>query len=541
MRRERHLSILGLGSLMLFALLLPRCVAQDASEPTSSSEDAARKRREAGVDSGMVDSGVVDSGVADSSVRVDSGVDAADTATPCGFVITTPLALSATTIAPGATLSGAVTYTNTCATAMSIADVTITSRPPGGTNAGGPYDDFSPWVNATTVNAGASITLQASRTLASADPTGTWWAYATYQDANGVWHDGPSVYFTVAAATPDAGTPDAGNDAGTDAGGGSATGLHVVGNRLYDKNGNVVHLHGANRDGTEYACIQGWGLSDGPNDAASVQAMASWKINSVRVLLNEDCWLGINGVASAYGGANYQSAIVQYVNLLHQYGIYAELGLMWAAPGTTQARSSPEMPDTDHSITFWQQVATTFKNDGMAFFDLVNEPHDVDWACWLNGGSSCSLGYSVAGMQTLVNAVRGTGAKNVIAVPGIDYANNLTGWLANEPNDPAGQLVAEVHVYGGNTCQTTSCWNSQLAPVAQKVPLHAGEIGGDYQGSDCSGSFTQTFTGWADPLGVGYQLWTWDTWGNCSAMISDWAGTPYGNGVFHKQHLATLP
>ena len=53
--------------------------------------------------------------------------------------------------------------------------------------------------------------------------------------------------------------------------------------------------------------MQGWGFSDGPTDAASIAAMKAWHINAVRVPLNEDCWLGINGVKPQYGGAPYRA------------------------------------------------------------------------------------------------------------------------------------------------------------------------------------------------------------------------------------------
>ena len=38
-----------------------------------------------------------------------------------------------------------------------------------------------------------------------------------------------------------------------------------MGNKLFDGKGQQVKLHGVNRSGTEYACIQGWGIFDGPN------------------------------------------------------------------------------------------------------------------------------------------------------------------------------------------------------------------------------------------------------------------------------------
>lgn len=105
------------------------------------------------------------------------------------------------------------------------------------------------------------------------------------------------------------------------------------------------------------------GIFDGPNDATSVAAMKTWNINIVRIPLNEDCWLGINGVAAAYSGAAYQNAVTSFVSLLHANGMYAELSLMWGAPGTYSATYQPGGPDEDHSPAMWQRMASTFKND----------------------------------------------------------------------------------------------------------------------------------------------------------------------------------
>src|SRR5689334_15758866 len=86
----------------------------------------------------------------------------------------------------------------------------------------------------------------------------------------------------------------------------AAAGLHVSGNRLLDKSGRVVSLQGVNRSGPEYACVQGWGIFDGPNDSRSIGALATWHVNVVRVPINEDCWLGINGINPRFAGANYR-------------------------------------------------------------------------------------------------------------------------------------------------------------------------------------------------------------------------------------------
>src|SRR5919202_80489 len=59
----------------------------------------------------------------------------------------------------------------------------------------------------------------------------------------------------------------------------SIGGLHVQGTTLVNGTGEPVRLLGVNRSGTEYACVQGWGIFDGPADAASISAMASWHVN----------------------------------------------------------------------------------------------------------------------------------------------------------------------------------------------------------------------------------------------------------------------
>ena len=209
-----------------------------------------------------------------------------------------------------------------------------------------------------------------------------------------------------------------------------------------------------NYSGPEFACIQGWGIFDGPSDDAMINALAAWHVNVVHMGLNEDCVLGINGVPAQYGGANYMNAIKAFVNRLHAHGLYAEISLMWAAPGNQRALDHPPILDMDHSPAAWTAIANAFKDDSNTFFGLQSEPHDISWACWKNGGSSCNVGYAAFGMQSALNTIRATTATNVITASGIDWANNLQQWLANRPTDPLNQLMAEQHVYGGNTCYT---------------------------------------------------------------------------------------
>ena len=326
----------------------------------------------------------------------------------------------------------------------------------------------------------------------------------------------------------------------------STLSIHVQGNQLVNSAGTPVTLHGVDRSGGEYMCVQGTGdVFDGPSDAASVAAMASWDINAVRVPLNEDCWLGINGASPA--GATYQTAIENYVSLLNSYGLYAILDLHWSAPGTTLATGQEPMPDQSNSPAFWASVATAFKSDPAVIFDLFNEPYPdsnqdtrAAWECVLDGGTCPGVSYTAAGMQELLNDVRATGATNVVMSPGVQYTNTLDDWLRYEPSDPLHQLAASFHGYNFNICTTASCWNSELAPVAAQVPLISGEIGED----DQADTYIDAYMAWADSRGVSYLAWTWDTWGCDSGpvVISSYSGTACsGFGAGYEAHLASLP
>jgi hypothetical protein len=331
------------------------------------------------------------------------------------------------------------------------------------------------------------------------------------------------------------------------------SGLRASGNRIVDGSGQTVRLRGVNYSGTEYACIQGWGIFDGPSDLASAQAIASWRTNAVRLPLNEDCWLGINGAATAYSGANYQNAIKQYVALLTQNGLVPVLELHWSAPGTQKATGQSPMPDRDHTPAFWTSVATTFKGNTAVIFDLFNEPYPDGnsdtaeaWRCWRDGGTCRGFSYQAAGMQELVTAVRGTGATNLIMLSGIQYANSATHWLEYKPTDPLGNLAASVHVYpNGNICGSVTCYDAQYKPVAAAVPLVAGEFGESYDDSVCGTTKTAVLLDWLDANGAaGYLAWVWQTWGTSCAdlsLILSFDGTPKSpNGTYYKTRLAAV-
>jgi hypothetical protein len=324
----------------------------------------------------------------------------------------------------------------------------------------------------------------------------------------------------------------------------------VDGNHLVNARGQTVRLLGVDRSGSEYECMYSSQIFDGPVTSASIAAVVGWHANAVRVPLNEDCWLGINGAYTGASGGAYHRAIVQFVARLESHGLYVILDLHWAAPGTHPAESQWPMADADHALAFWRSVAKTFKGNTGVLFDLFNEPYLTSWPCWLHGctatydDNGTTVSYRTAGMQQLVDAVRSTGATTPLMLGGLQWASDESQWRRYEPADPDHQLVVSFHTYDFSGCSDASCWNSTIAPLARLVPIVTGEFGED----GCKDTFALHYMSWADAHGVSYLGWAWDSTGppsrwSCSqgpSLIVSYNGTPTSYGVALKRHLAAL-
>jgi endoglucanase len=313
-----------------------------------------------------------------------------------------------------------------------------------------------------------------------------------------------------------------------------APSVRVVGNQLVDANGQPTRMLGMNKSGTEFACAQGWGFMDGPSDNGQIALFKSWGANTIRVPLNQSCWLGTGGVSTTYGGANYRNFITDWVNRLNANGIIVILDLHWNAPNGALARSQQDMADRQQSPQFWTSVATHFRSNPSVVFDLYNEPHDISWSVWRNGGMTRG-GWEAAGYQELINAVRATGAAQPVIVNGMNWAGDLSQWLQHRPTDPLNQIIAGAHIYDFSQFNTVADWDRTIAPVAAQVPVYMGEFG-DHT---CGTTFNRVIMDWMDKTGLSYTAWTWNTWdcGSGPAIISSHDGTPTVSGAIVRDRL----
>ncbi len=310
--------------------------------------------------------------------------------------------------------------------------------------------------------------------------------------------------------------------------------------------------------------------------------MLAWHVNAVRVPLNEDCWLDINGVPAGYGGTSYQQAIEAYVKLLTDNGLAVILDLHWTAPGREPATGQLPMADSDHAVDFWSGVASAFAGNSQVVFDLFNEPYITDWSCWTQGGSCAKdangAAYATPGMAGLLQAVRNAGAQNVVILGGLAWSSDFSQWVASVNSIPKlaaplnglsiDNVAASWHSYdfnGTSSCPSQyngysgTCASGQATAQAASIDsvLNAGfavvmgESGISAFDSTSAAKFSSTqladLEGWYDGLltylegqGQGYLAWDWNTSGNPFLLTNyDGSPTPYF-GVTYQTHLSKL-
>ncbi|MBB3041314.1 cellulase family glycosylhydrolase [Nocardioides soli] len=308
----------------------------------------------------------------------------------------------------------------------------------------------------------------------------------------------------------------------------------VEGNRLVDtRTGEEFVPRGVNVPGFEYACAQGWGSSEHAGWLSAIEVgreLRAWNVNTVRIPLNLDCWLGsrdapVNGGLLTRNRWAYRAAVRTFVDSLRGAGLVTILDLHSRKRRTASDFGMQAALDAD-GLTFWRSVASEYKDVRGVMFDVLNEPHsrydeargawafDLTWECWRAGGCAAPMEtdrnpslsgetYPVVGMARAVQVIRSTGARQPIVLGGLDWANDLRGWLSHRPDDD--QLVASAHLYDFKRCSTAACFDDELAPVAAAVPLLIGEVGE----ADGDTAFLTSVIDWADAHEVGYLAWAW--------------------------------
>jgi hypothetical protein len=295
-------------------------------------------------------------------------------------------------------------------------------------------------------------------------------------------------------------------------------GYYVNGNTVCTQDGRPHLLHGVDRPSLE------WNANGEHLVPEDFQLMASWKANVVRVALNQDYWLA----DSPLYAANYASTVDLAVAYAEAAGLDVILDLHWSDRGEVGScpSSCQQLMADANSVRFWSELATRYGQDGRVAFELYNEPHDVSWEVWLRGGDT-GQGWRAVGMQDLYDAVRATGANNLVIAGGLDWAYDLTG-VPSHLIDGYNVLYA-THPYNNASQRMPPSWESYWGFLAQTQAVIVTEFG-DLD-AQCTGEFNQQLIDFADSHHVSWTAWAWYPSGcKFPSIIADWQGTPSVQG-----------
>ena len=324
--------------------------------------------------------------------------------------------------------------------------------------------------------------------------------------------------------------------------------LKVVGTQLLRSDGKPVRLRGVNTASMEWT-------SDGEGHILSTvqTAIREWHVNTIRLPLSQDRWFG-KAPEQNDQGKFYRILVRQVVDTVKAAKCYIILDLHWSNAGEWGKNiGQHSMPD-ENSVSFWKDVAAAYQNNPAVLFNLYNEPHNVGWDIWLKGGQVTEKAtrktpiktYNAAGMQTLLDAVRGTGAKNVVIVGGLDWSYDFSGILQGQrPSDPEGNgVLYDNHAYPFKG-DTVDRWISKMEKAAKELPVIVGEFGAETR----KGSNTDKDEQWVRQVlqALEDHKWSWTAWDMHPAagprLISNFSCTPTpGFGKWVKMALeGTLP
>jgi hypothetical protein len=309
--------------------------------------------------------------------------------------------------------------------------------------------------------------------------------------------------------------------------------LKVSSNKLVKPDGTAVWLQGVN------VVTLGWSANGEGSVPWSIHvALYDWNANIIRLPVSDSLWFGHGaGPFKENDAEAYRKIVDGAVKQAAAKGTYILLDLhRFLAPDAS-------------CVVFWKDAAARYKNNPAVLFDIFNEPHDISWEVWRNGGpvevaqkDKPPVTVQSVGMQALVNTIRETGAKNIIMAGGLGYAYDLTGILkgfALEEKGGNGVMYA-THFYNWH-----KGWAEHFLAVAEKYPVLVGETGADVRkmnfipeaDQEDGMTWTPDMIGFIQKHKLNWTAWCLHT-GATPSLILDWNYTPTPCfGAFVKEAL----
>lgn len=337
-----------------------------------------------------------------------------------------------------------------------------------------------------------------------------------------------------------------------------------------DRNGNdsIVNMHGFGQTYNPYFNGYGWCKnSDGSinwgaqYDYAACKTWSmrqltgmynkGWKTNWLRLHMDPHWSNDPNKQQTQGGGESDISAfsferfktyfnnlflpMAEYAINIHQHYV------VMRPPGVCPQNLKPGDEYQQYLIKVWTWVAsqTKVQNNPYIMFELANEPVNMwDGSQYTNGWSYNSYKYHTEYFQAIVDAIRATGFKGILWIPGLCWQQNYQGfvtypikddnygfavhcypgWYGSDSEAEGGSVEQGVVTKGNTYADFQAGWSASIDGVAAEHPILITEM--DWAPEKYHNSWGKASTGVLGGVGFGANFrYIMDKTGNVSWML----------------------
>jgi len=322
--------------------------------------------------------------------------------------------------------------------------------------------------------------------------------------------------------------------------------LKVEGRHLKDTHGNVVLLHGFaqtfspwfNEQGSKWSNYDVNGCLSYNKGIIDKIMAAGWKVNFVRQHM-DPYWSNTPGCSGRYEGeecfneSRFRKYLDEVFVPMAEYAVSKGLYVIMRPPGVFPENIEVGDVYNEYLINVWDIVSQhpKLKNHPNIMFELGNEPIRIL-------GTDGTYGTSSQGhydnlkryFQSMVDVIRGNGARNILWIPGLGWQSKYKGYAVNPIEGE--NIGYAVHLYpgwfgshdGGNTSTANGYdafkaeWEAEIKPVSDFAPIVITEM--DWADEKYNASWGKGHTGAAGGEGFGANFKKiMDETGNVSWLI----------------------
>ncbi len=233
---------------------------------------------------------------------------------------------------------------------------------------------------------------------------------------------------------------------------------HVEGNHLLDTARRVLMPYGV----TLYGLARPhWQDATADQESLMKGAITEWCTNFIRLQV---------APANLFDQLPYDRDYVHAIEAQVAYAASWNQNVILSAQTEWDQAGGGGPNPTPQTVRFWKVLAPLFKTDPRIWFDIFNEPRlgagspSATWQVWQEGGVVNGITY--VGMQQLVDAIRTSGAPNLIFAEGPDRGVSLAGL-------PGHQLTGANIAYAVHSAaaRTPAQWNLRFGDASATVPV----------------------------------------------------------------------